>query len=437
MSGIDQNSDVARSIRRHLIAGLVASVALVGGAGAWAAVTNLSGAVVASGHFVVDSYVKKVQHPTGGVVGEILIREGAEVNAGDVVMRLDATQTRTNLAIVTKRLDELAARLARLEAERDDLPAITFPNWLLARRDNPDVISAIHSETRLFDFRMESREGKKAQLTERISQYHHEIEGLKAQEDAYQQGIEVLQKEIAALSGLREQGIVSDQRLNSLKTQLATYGGERGEKIAYQAQVAGRITETRLQILQVDQDLKTEVGRELREVQGQFGEYVERKVAAEDELRRIDIVAPQSGTVHQLAVHTVGGVVTPADPIMLIVPEGDDLALEVQIAPKDIDQIQLGHKAVLRMSAFNLRTTPELNGYINRIAADLTTDDKTGVSYYLARLAVLPEELAKLKDLRLMPGMPAEAMIQTGERTALSYFVKPLSDQINRAFREE
>jgi HlyD family secretion protein len=437
MSGIDQNSDVARSIRRHLMAGLVASVALVGGAGAWAAVTNLSGAVVASGHFVVDSYVKKVQHPTGGVVGEILIGEGAEVNAGDVVMRLDATQTRANLAIVTKRLDELAARLARLEAERDDLPAITFPNWLLARRDNPDVISAIHSETRLFEFRKESREGKKAQLTERISQYHHEIEGLKAQEDAYQKGIEVLEKEIGALSGLREQGIVSDQRLNSLKTQLATYGGERGEKIAYQAQAAGRITETRLQILQVDQDLKAEVGRELREVQGQFGEYVERKVAAEDELRRIDIVAPQSGIVHQLAVHTVGGVVTPADPIMLIVPEGDDLALEVQIAPKDIDQIQLGHKAVLRMSAFNLRTTPELNGYVNRIAADLTTDEKTGVSYYLARLAVAPEELAKLKDLRLMPGMPAEAMIQTGERTALSYLVKPLSDQINRAFREE
>ncbi|MBF2717686.1 HlyD family type I secretion periplasmic adaptor subunit [Agrobacterium vitis] len=437
MSGIDQNSDVSRSIRLHLIAGLLASVVLVGGAGAWAAVTNLSGAVVASGHFVVDSYVKKVQHPTGGVVGEILIREGAEVKAGDIVMRLDATQTRANLAIVTKRLDELAARLARLEAERDDLPAISFPDWLLARRDNSDVISAIHSETRLFEFRKESREGKKAQLTERISQYRHEIEGLKAQEDAYQQGIEVLEKEIGALSGLREQGIVSDQRLNSLKTQLATYGGERGEKIAYQAQAAGRITETRLQILQVDQDLKTEVGRELREVQGQFGEYVERKVAAEDELRRIDIIAPQAGIVHQLAVHTVGGVVTPADPIMLIVPEGDDLALEVQIAPKDIDQIQLGHRAVLRMSAFNLRTTPELNGYVNRIAADLTTDEKTGLSYYLARLAVSPEELAKLKDLRLMPGMPAEAMIQTGERTALSYLVKPLSDQINRAFREE
>lgn len=437
MSGTDNIHDVSRSIRLHMVTGLLTSVVLVVSVGGWAAATNLAGAVVSSGHFVVDSYVKKVQHPSGGVVGEILVREGDSVNAGDIVMRLDATQTRANLAIVTKRLDELGARLARLEAERDDHNAITFPDWLLARRDIPDVASAIHSETRLFEFRQQSREGKKAQLTERIAQYHHEIEGLKAQEDAYQQGIVVLDKEIMALSGLRAQGIVSVQRLNSLKTSLATYGGERGEKIAYQAQAAGRITETKLQILQVDQDLKTEVGKELREIQAQIGEYVERKVTAEDELRRVDIIAPQSGMVHQLAVHTVGGVVSPADPIMLIVPEGDDLALEVQIQPKDIDQVQLGQKAVLRMSAFNMRITPELNGYVNRIAADLTTDERTGMTYYLVRIAAPAEELSKLDGLALVPGMPAEAMIKTGDRTALSYLVKPLSDQINRAFREE
>lgn len=434
--GEGQNS-VSRSIRRHLIAGLLASCVLVGGAGAWASVAKLSGAVVAPGHFVVDSYVKKVQHPKGGVVGEILVQEGDEVKAGAVLMRLDATQTRANLAIVTKRLDELSARLARLEAERDDLDSIGFPDWLLARQDNGDVLSAINSEKRLFDFRRQSRDGKKAQLRERVTQYEHEIEGLKAQEVAYEKGIDVLDKEITSLNGLRQQGIVSDQRLNSLRTQLATFGGERGEKIAYQAQSAGRITETRLQMLQIDQDLKTEVGQELREVQAQAGEYVERKIAAEDELKRIDIIAPQSGIVHQLAVHTVGGVVTPADPIMLIVPEGEDLALEVQIAPKDIDQIQTGQQAVLRMSAFNLRTTPELNAHVSRIAADLSTDQKTGTSYYLVRLTVSNEELKKLDALKLLPGMPAEAMIKTGDRTALSYLVKPLSDQINRAFREE
>lgn len=428
---------VSLSIRRHLVIGSLACLLFVAGIGGWAAATSLAGAVVASGTFVVDSYVKKVQHPSGGVVGEILIEEGQKVEAGDVLLRLDATQTRANLAIVTKRLDEMAARLARLEAERDDRDKIAFPDILLARQDDPDVAAAIHSERRLFEFRKEARAGKKAQLHERIAQYEHEIEGLKAQELAYDRGLTVLEKEIAALRPLFEQGIVNNQRLNALETQAATFGGERGEKIAFQAQAAGRISETRLQILSIDQDLKTEVSRDLREIQGQLGEFIERKVAAEDELKRIDIVAPQTGMVHHLAVHTVGGVISPADVIMQIVPDSDRLALEAQIAPRDIDQVQLGQKAVLRLSAFNQRTTPELNGEVGRIAADLTTDERTGSSYYLVRITVAPQELARLNGLVLVPGMPAEALIQTGERTALSYLVKPLSDQINRAFREE
>lgn len=437
MSGNSLDSSVSRSIRLHLSAGLIGTFALAGGAGAWASMTRLAGAVVAPGHFVVESYVKKVQHPKGGVVGEIRVEEGDRVNGGDIVMRLDATQTRANLGIVNRRLDELNARLARLEAERDDLREITFPSELTERAGDVAVASVIHSETRLFEFRREAREGRKAQLVERISQYQHEIDGLKAQEEAFSEGMHVLKTEIETLSSLRQQGIVSDQRLNGLKTQVATFGGERGEKIAYQAQTAGRVAETRMQILQVDQDIRTEVGSELREVQAQIGEYTERRVAAEDELRRIDIVAPQSGTVHQLAVHTVGGVVAAADPIMLIVPGGEDLALEVQIAPKDIDQIRPGQKAMLRMSAFNLRMTPELVGHVSRIAADLTSDQRTGQSYYLVRLSLPSSELAKLEGLVLLPGMPAEAMIQTGDRTALSYLVKPLSDQIARAFREE
>lgn len=429
--------NVPKSIRRHLAAGLVVGVVMVGGAGVWASVTSLSGAVVASGHFVVGSYVKKVQHPTGGVVGEIRVREGDAVKAGDILIRLDATQTRANLAIVTKRLDELMARQARLEAERDDLARITFPDGMLARVENGDVAAAIHSETRIFEFRKQSRDGKKAQLMERIVQFRHEIEGLKAQETAYADGMDVLNQEISSLNPLRQQGVVSDQRLNGLKTQVATFGGERGEKIAYQAQAAGKISETRLQILQVDQDQKTVVGSQLADVQAQIGEYVERRISAEDSLKRIDIVAPQSGVVHQLTVHTVGGVVSPAEAIMDIVPEGDELALEVQIAPKDIDQISLGHEAVLRMSAFNQRTTPQLIAHVTRIAADLVTNERTGASYYVVRLTVADPELTKLNGLKLVPGMPAEAMIKTEDRTVLSYLLKPLSDQITRAFREE
>lgn len=426
-----------RSIRRHLMAGVIVSVALVAGAGGWAAATDLAGAVVASGHFVVDSYVKKVQHPTGGVVGEILVREGEKVEAGQVLLRLDETQTKANLAIVTKRLNELSARMARLEAERDDLAVIVFPEDLLSAGDDLDAQAAVRSEKRLFEARRDAREGKKAQLLERILQYEHEGEGLKAQQIAYERGLEVLEQEIVSLRSLREQGAVSVQRLNGLETQAATFGGERGEKIAYQAQVAGRISETRLQIISIDQDLKTEVGRELREIQGQLGEYVERKVAAEDQLKRINIVAPQAGMIHQLSTHTVGGVISPADVVMSIVPDADKLALEAQISPRDIDQIVVGQKAMLRLSAFNLRTTPELTGEVSRVGADLTQDQRTGMSYYLVRLSVPASELTKLQDLSLVPGMPAEAFIATGERTALSYLVKPLSDQINRAFREE
>jgi HlyD family secretion protein len=428
---------VTRSIRLHLAAGLALVGLLAGGVGGWAATTHLAGAVVASGHFVVDSYPKKVQHAKGGIVGEIRVQEGETVKAGEIVLRLDATQTRANLAIVTKRLNELHARLARLEAERDDRAAIDFPPDLSMDSTDPDIISAVRSETRLFEFRREARNARKAQLAERIAQYEHEIEGLKAQETAYAGGLTVLRTEIASQESLHDKGVVSVQRLNSLKTQAATYDGERGEKIAYQAQTQGKITETRLQILSIDQDMKTEVGRELREIQGQIGEFVERKVAAEDELKRIDILAPQTGIVHQLAVHTVGGVVNPAETIMLVIPEGDDLALEVRIAPRDIDQIQPGQRAVLRLSAFNQRTTPELSGRVSRIAADLTVEERTGLSFYVVRIAVPHEEMQKLGGLTLLPGMPAEAMIQTGERTALSYLVKPLADQLNRAFREE
>jgi HlyD family secretion protein len=439
MQPSNMEATVQRSIRNHTRFGLFACLLLVGSTGAWAALTNLSGAVVASGHFVVESYVKKVQHPEGGVVGEILVREGDTVSAGDVVMRLDATQAKASLDMVRKRLNELLARQARLEAERDDLERIVFPETLLEQQRLGDVeaASAIDSETRLFQFRKASREGQKAQLAERIEQYRHEIDGLRAQEVAYRDGSQVLSQEIASLADLRRQGAVSDQRLNSLKTELATFGGELGEKIAYQAQIAGRITETRLAILQIDQDLKTEVGRELREVQGDIGEYIERRIASEDQLKRIDIIAPQSGVVHQLAVHTVGGVVTRADPIMLIVPQSDHLSLELRISPKDIDQVHPGQKARIRLSAFNQRTTPELAGHVDRVAADLSTDEHTGTTFYLVRLSVDPDDWRKLTDITLVPGMPAEAFVQTGERSALSYLVKPLSDQMLRAFREQ
>lgn len=429
---------LSRSISRHLAAGLAVCIALVAGVGGWAAATSLTGAVVAGGTFVVGSHVKKVQHPTGGVVGELLVREGQKVAVGETLIRLDATQTLARLAIVLKRLDELRARKARLEAERDGLARVSFPQELVLRaKTGGELAATLSSEARLFAFRRQSREGRKNQLLERVSQFEKEIEGLKAQETAFERGLSVLEEELAGLRRLRERGLVTIQRMNALDREAATLGGERGEAIAGQAQAGARISEARLQILQIESDLKTEVGSELREIDAQIGEFVERRVAAEDELRRVDMIAPQGGIVHQLAVHAAGAVITPADAAMLIVPDGDTLAVDARIAPQDIDQIHIGQDAILRLSAFNQRTTPEIAGKVTRIAADLTLEERTGLSYYLVRLSVAQGEMARLGTLELLPGMPAEAFISTGERTALSYLLKPLSDQVARTFREE
>ena len=203
------------------------------------------------------------------------------------------------------------------------------------------------------------------------------------------------------------------------------------------AQSKGKISETELQIIQIDQDLRTEVGKELAEIRGKLSELIEKRVAAEDQLKRIDIRAPQDGVVHQLAVHTVGGVINPGEPIMLVVPRADALTVEAKIAPQDIDQVRLGQQAVLRFSAFNQRTTPEINGEVSLVSADITQEAKSGASFYTVRIAPLPRELARLKGLKLMPGMPVESFIQTGERTVISYLTKPLADQITKAWREK
>lgn len=425
------------SLRRHVMAGGLAGLLLVGGVGGWATATSISGAVVTVGTLVVESSVKQVQHPDGGVVGELLVREGDRVAAGDVVLRLDATQTRASLAIVVKQLHELLARQARLEAERDERPVLDFANELLAKRDDTGVARAMASEASLFAFRAHTREGMKAQLRERIAQYHSETAGLAAQQAAIERGLTALDVEIEGLQSLYARNLVSLQRLNTLEREAAALQGDRGVAIANQAQVAGHIAEAELQILQVDIDLKTEVGTELREVQAQIGEYSERRIAAEDALRRIDIVAPQDGAVHELAVHTVGGVISGGQVLMLVVPDDERLTLDVQVSPRDIDQVHLGQIATIRMSAFNQRTTPELQGTVSRLAADQTIDERTGAAFYRLRIDIAKEQLDRLGALALMPGMPAEAFIQTGERTVLSYLVKPLADQLNRAFREE
>ena len=430
-------SPTRRSMRRHLVAAIVVVLVLVIGVGGWAATAVISGAVVASGSIVVDSNVKKVQHLTGGIVGELRVRDGDRVRAGDIVVRLDETVTRANLAIVTKGLDELMARKARLESERDGLDTITFPAQLLAEADDPDRAAAMDSERKLFNLRKTARSGQKAQLRERTAQLGEEITGLAAQQNSKAKEIALIERELAGVRELWKQNLVQLTRLTALEREAARLDGERGQLVAASAQAKGKIAETALQILQIDQDIASDVAKELREVDGKIGELVERKVAAEDQLKRIDIRAPQDGTVFQLAVHTIGGVITAGDPIMLIVPEADNLSVEVKVNPQDIDQLQLNQKAILRFSAFNIRTTPEIEGVVTRISADTSTDQRTGQSYYTVRIAMPADQIERLGEVKLLPGMPVEAFMQTRDRTMLSYLIKPLHDQFLRAFREK
>jgi HlyD family secretion protein len=428
--------DEGTSIRRHLLGGAVIAVMLTAGVGGWATTTELSGAVIAPGSMVVDSNVKKVQHLTGGIVGELMVRDGQHVHSGEVVLRLDETITRTNLAIVTKGLDEMTARQARLASERDQAEEIDFPAALLARANEPDVAAAIASERKLFELRRSARLGQKSQLRERIAQLDEEVRGYAALQAAKTEELELIGRELESVRGLWNKNLVQLNRLISLEREAARLKGERAQSISVAAQSRGKISEIELQIIQIDQDLSSDVAKELREVEGKIGEFSERKVAAEDQLKRIDLRAPQDGVVHQLAVHTVGGVVTAGDPVMLIVPEADALSVEAKVSPQDIDQLRLGQPAGLRFSAFNQRTTPEINGAISRISADVTADQRSGQNFYTVRISITAEEIARLGNVKLVPGMPVEAFMKTYDRTVISYFTKPLQDQVTRAFRE-
>jgi HlyD family secretion protein len=429
--------DADRSIGAHLLGVSAVLSVLVFGIGGWATFTPIHGAVMASGQLVVESDVKKVQHPTGGVVGAIRVQDGSRVSAGDILITLDETQIRANLDIVLKAMDELSARRARNEAERDGASAIAFPPDLVGRQpSDPVVAQLLDGETRLFETRLSGRDGQKAQLAQRVLQIRDEITGLTEQVAAKAREIALIGDELVGIRELWARNLVPLSRVTALERDAARIQGERGQLVAAQAQARGKITEIELQILQVDQDMRGETGKELADIRGRWSELAEKRVAALDQLKRTDLRAPQDGVVHQMTVHTVGGLVVPSEPAMLIVPDADTLAVEVRIQPQEIDNVHLDQDVVLRFPAFNQRVTPEIDGLVTRVSADVTQDVKTGQSYYTARIRVPEGQRERLGGVRLVPGMPVEAYIQTGERSVLSYLVKPLADQIAKAWRE-
>lgn len=433
----DLTSKASRTIRRYMLIAGVSVSALLLGAGGWAATSKLSGAVVGMGTVVVEGNVKRIQHREGGIVGEIRVQDGSQVRAGELLIRLDDTVTRANLAMVSKQIDQLSARSMRLTAERDNAAELMVPEELKARLDQPEIADYVQSERALFAARKETIAGQKAQLQLRIGQLQQEADGLTARRSAKDDELRLIEQEVAGISTLHQKGLMPFSRLAELQRLRAQLSGERGQLTAEIARAATRRTETELQILQLDQDRRSEVLTELRDVDNKLAELTEQQIAANDQLKRVDLLAPQDGIVHELTVHTVGGVISPGETIMQVVPVNDRLVVDAKVQPADIDQLHTGQDVVLRFSAFNQRTTPEIKGKITTIAANLSSNPQTGEVWYSARIKIPKEELARLGDLVLHAGMPVEAFIQTGERTALSYLVKPLADQITRAMREE
>lgn len=433
---IDRDDDLGQGLGRMAWIGLGAIALVACTVGAWAVGTNISGAVVANGSFVVDGNVKKVQHPTGGIVGELRVKEGDRVHKDDVLIRLDETVTRANLLVITKQLDEFSARRARLVAERDGKPSLTVPAELAGRLAEPAIAEMLDAEAALFQARRMARDGQKSQLTRRVGQLKDEIAGLKAQQEGRERQSVLIEEELVGVRNLYQKNLVAISRKSALEREAANLLGQKGQILATVAQTEGKIAETELQVIQIDDAMREEVMKELRELQARVAEFSERRIAAEDQLNRVEIRAPISGHVHQLAVHTVGGVITPAEPAMLIVPEEDSLQVEVRVLPQDVDQIAVGSAARVKVHAFNQRTTPELLGRVRRISADVSRDQQTGMAFYTVRVALEQGEGERLGGRKVTAGMQADVFVTTEDRTPMDFLMKPLRDQVAKAFRE-
>ena len=419
----------------RVIAGTAFALLLVLGCGGWAATAQLTGAVIASGSVTVDENLKSIQHRDGGIVSEIAVKEGDFVKQGQVLLRLDDAQTRAELSIVKAQLLELTARKGRLFAERDSMDAILFPSELLKAQSSIPAI--IQGEIRLFEGNRKNRNSQKEQLALGIAQLNEEIKGLEAQRDSKAKEISLITVEHERIKGLADNRLIEGSRVYLADREWASLLGEKGEVDAGIARARARASEIQLQIIAVDEAARTDAQRELSIVEPKISELNERQVAIEDRLSRTDIRAPISGIVNELSVHTIGGVITPAETLVTIVPGDAKLKIAAKLPPTDIDQVSVGQKARLRFSAFNQRTTPELDGIVTHVSPATTTDKETGMPYYLADVTIPPDELAKLGDNHLLPGMPVEVFVSTDQRTAMSYLAKPLVDQFNRAFREQ
>jgi len=431
-----QRIDPLSSIRRLAVTGGLAITAFAVILGGWAVETQIAGAVMSAGRVIVESSVKKVQHPTGGVVGQLLVREGQHVKVDELLLRLDQTQTLAALDIIREGLDEMAARRARDEAERDGAKTVAFSDELRRRTGEPRIAHLIAEEEDLFQARLANRNSEKAQYNEQIEQLSEQAKGIEAEIAGKTQEIYWNGEEMRRVRELWSRKLVEFTRLTSLQRDAARLEGERGRLAAELAEIRNKTSEIKLKILQVDTSARSEAGKELADIRARMAEQREKQISAEDQLKRTDLRAPQDGFVHQLTVHTLGGVVTAGEPIMLIVPDDDDLGIESRVDPNEINQVHLGQKVMVRFPGLGQRTTPEIEGVVTLVSADLSQDDKTGAAYYMIRTSLMDDQVRRLGAVKLLPGMPVETFIETPSRTVLHFLLKPVYDQMERAFRE-
>lgn len=419
--------------RSRVIIGAAVALLLVVGCGGWAATAHLNGAVIANGAVKVDRNLKAIQHPDGGVVKNIAVRDGDLVEKGQILIALEDVQIRAELSIVRSQVLELSGRRARLLAERDSLDQIAFPDSFVEAVT--EVTAIVNGETRLFTGNRSNRQSQTEQLEFQVTQLGEEITGLDAQLSAKSNELRLVQAEYKKLKALFTKGLIETTRIYSTERELARMEGERGGLEAAKARAKARASEIKLQILAIEQNARTEAQRELSEVDAKLSEATDRQVAIVDRLSRTDIRAPIDGTVNELAVHTIGGVITPAAQLATLVPSGAELKIEARIAPADIDQVSTGQPARLKFSTFNQSITPEIHGRVTYVSAATSQDAATNQTYYVADVEIT--ELIKLEGRELKPGMLVDVFITTQQRTAMSYLLKPLTDTFGRAFREE
>ena len=423
--------------RPVILTGLSLVILLFVVGGAWAMFANLSGAVIATGQVAVLGKPKTIQHLDGGIVAEIKIDNGDSVSKNDLLIRLDDTLLNANLNIYQNRLREGVAQRARLVAERDNLDEVVWDEGVLKPFEMNISPEARQGQERLYEARLSTREGQISQLREQIKQFRNQRTGIEALKASRKTQLGFLDDELKGIRSLNEKGLSTKSQLMGLERQREEIIGQIAEQHAELARIQNSISETEIQILQVNREFRQNVLTELRQVEQEVNDMTQQLHATVEQLKRIEVKAPVSGIIHELSVFTIGGVIGPGSPVLQIIPQDEGFEIEANVEPQFVDELYSGQSATLRFSAFNQRTTPELNGTVKGISPNVVVNEQTGLSFYKIRLTVPEVELARLNDQPLVPGMPVEAFIKTRERTALNYLLKPLSDQINRAFREE